>query len=214
MIVLMAGHRQAIALDGVSNETGRPVVVDIVERFDDRRQIVAAEVTHQLRQFFVGSAFDQLCNRALVADVIEQPLAPGRATLEQQRRIELVRAGVNPLAQGLAAWFAERRLLQGAVFQDHDVPAKILEQVFVALPQTLAHHRIEALPVVVDDPPAIAQALLPAFEHGLENVALVELGVADQRDHATFRTAETPAMCTHVILDQRREQRLRDTQAY
>ena len=72
----MAGHRQAIALDGVSNETGRPVVVDIVERFDDRRQIVAAEVTHQPGQLFVGSVFDQLGNRALVADVIEQAPAP------------------------------------------------------------------------------------------------------------------------------------------
>ena len=76
MIVLMAGHRQTEALDGVGNEAGRPVMADSVERFDDRRQIVAAEVTHQPGQFFVGSAFDQLCNRALVADVIEEPLAP------------------------------------------------------------------------------------------------------------------------------------------
>jgi hypothetical protein len=82
----------------------------------------------------------------------------------------LVRASIDPSAQALAGWFAERRLLPGAVFQDHDVPAKILEQVFVALPRTLAHHRIEALPVVIDNPPAVAQALLPAFQHGLEDV--------------------------------------------
>jgi hypothetical protein len=69
------------------------------------------------------------------------------------------------------------------------------------------------LPVVVDDPPAIAQALLPAFEHGLEYVALIELGVADERDHATFRTVKAPAMGAHVVLNQRREQRLRDAQA-
>jgi hypothetical protein len=76
MIVLVAGHREAEALDRVSNEAGRPIVVDTIERFEDRRQIVAAEVVHQPSQFFVGSSFDQFCNRTLVADVVEQALAP------------------------------------------------------------------------------------------------------------------------------------------
>src|SRR6185312_2119280 len=86
-----------------------------------------------------------------------------RAALEHQRRIELVRTAVDPLPQGVAAGLAERRLLQRAVFQDHHVPAEVLEELLVALPQALAHHGVEALAVVVDDPPAVAQALLPAF---------------------------------------------------
>jgi hypothetical protein len=47
-----------------------------------------------------------------------------------------------------------------------------------------------------------AQALLPALQHGLEDVALVELGIADQRDHAAFRTVKTPPVRPHVVLDQ------------
>ena len=210
VVVLVAGDRQAEALHRVGDEAGRPVVIDLVEGFDDRRQVVAAEVVHQPRQLVVGARLDQLCHRTLVADLVHQPLAPGRAALEHQRRVELVRAAVDPLPQGLAAGLAERGLLQRAVFQDHHVPAEVLEQLLVALPQALAHHGVEALAVVVDDPPAIAQALLPAFEDGLEDVALVELGVADQRDHAAFGPVEAPAVGAHVVLGERREQCLRD----
>jgi len=69
------------------------------------------------------------------------------------------------------------------------------------------------LPVVIDDPPAIAQALLPAFEHRLEDIALVQLGIADQRNHATLGPIETPAMSAHIVLRQRGEQRLRNAEA-
>ena len=168
-----------------------------------RRQVVAAEVVHQPGQLVVGPRFDQLAHGALVADLVHQALAPGRAALEHQRRVELVRTAVDPLPQSVAARLAERGLLQRAVFQDHHVPAEILEQLLVALPQALAHHRVEALAVVVDDPPAIAQALLPAFQDCLEDVALVELGVADQCNHAAFRPFETPAVGPHVVLHQR-----------
>jgi hypothetical protein len=64
------------------------------------------------------------------------------------------------------------------------------------------------LPVVIDNPPAIAQPLLPALEHGFEDIAFVELGVAEERNHAPFRPRQTPAMRTHIILRQRRKQRL------
>ena len=101
------------------------------------------------------------------------------------------------MPQLLAAGLLERGLLQRAVFQDHHVPAEILEQLLVALPQAFAHDGVEALPVVVDDPPAIAQALLPAFEQRFENVALVELGVADQRHHAALGPVE-PQPCART----------------
>ena len=156
-------------------------------------EIVAAEIVHQPRQLVVAARFDQPRHRALIADLVEQALAPRRAALEHQRRIKLVRAVIDPLPQHLAARLGEGRLLQRAVFEHDDVPAEIAEQIFVALPQALAHHGVEALPVVVDDPPAIAQALLPAFEDRLENIALVELGVAEKRDHAAFRPARVPS---------------------
>ena len=132
-------------------------------------------------------ALDQPRHRSLVADLVIETLAPGRAALEHQRGIELVRTVIDPASQHFAAGLGKRGLLERAVFEHHHVPAEIAEQVLVALPQPFAHHGVEALPVVIDDPPAIAQTLLPAFEDGLEDIALVELGVAKERDHAAFR---------------------------
>src|SRR4029077_13796221 len=103
--------------------------------------------------------------------LIMEPFAPGRAARESQRRIELVRAIIDPTAQRVAAGLLERGLLQRAVFQDNDVPAEIFEELLVACPQALTHDRIEALAVVVDDPPTVAQALFPAFQQGFEDIS-------------------------------------------
>ena len=50
MVVLVAGERQAEALDGVGDEADRPVVLDLAERLDQRRQVVAGEIGHQAAQ--------------------------------------------------------------------------------------------------------------------------------------------------------------------
>src|SRR5712691_4798784 len=184
-------------------------MIDLAEGLDQRRQVVAGEVGHQPRQLLVGPRLDQPRDLALVADLVDEPLAPSGAALEHQRRVELVRAIVDPLPQPLAARLAERLVQQRAVFEDHDLPAEGLEQRLVAAPQPLANDRVEALPVVIDDPPAIAQALLPAFEDRLEDIALVELGVADERDHAALGALAAPATGAHVVLHQRGEQGLR-----
>src|SRR5262249_21378176 len=124
----------AEALDRVADETGRAVMVDGAERLDQRRQVVAAEIVHQLRQLLVAARRDQLRDRALVADVVVETLAPGRTALEHQRRVELARAPLDPGAQLVAARLLERGLLQRAVFQDNHVPAEVPEQLLVALP--------------------------------------------------------------------------------
>ena len=80
------------------------------------------------------------------------------------------------------------------------------------LPQPFAHHGVEALAVVVDHPPGVAQAVLPALQQRLEDVALVHLGVADQRDHPPLGPVLHPAMRLDVVLHQRGEQRLRDAE--
>src|SRR5262249_34550983 len=149
-----------------------------------------------------------------VADPVGGALAPGGPALEHERGGGLVRTIVDPLAQSLSASLAEGLLQQRAVFENDDVPAEGFEQRLIARPQPLADHRVEALAVIVDDPPAIAQALLPTLEDCLEDVAFVELGVADERDHAAFRLLQTPAMGATVSLPARGEQRLRPAQAH
>ena len=209
MVVLVARERQPVALDGVADEADRTVVVDLAEGLEQGGQVVARQVGHQPRELVVAASLDQPRDVALVAEVVGEPLAPRRAALEHQGRIELVGAAVDPVAQARPARLRESGFQQRTVFQDDDVPAEGAKQLFVAFPQTLAHHGVEALAVVVDDPPAIAQALLPAFQHGLEDVALVELGVAHQRHHAALGALAPPAMRPHIVLRQRGEERLR-----
>ena len=50
VIVLVAGERQAEALDRVGDEAVRPVVRDAVEGLEHGIQIVAAEIGHQPRE--------------------------------------------------------------------------------------------------------------------------------------------------------------------
>src|SRR6185369_17507962 len=109
----------------------------------------------------VAALADQLRHAALIADLVIEPLAPRRAAGEYQRRVELVRATVDPGTQLFAARFLERGALQRAVFHDAHVPAEIFEELLVALPQAFAHDLVETLAVIVDHPPAIAQAVLP-----------------------------------------------------
>ena len=72
---------------------------------------------------------------------------------------------------------------------------------------------VEALPVVVDDPPDVADVVLRALEHRLEDVALVELGVADDRDHPSGRHAGWhEAVEQDVVLHKRGAQRQRHAQ--
>src|SRR5271169_3546187 len=127
-----------------------------------------AEIVHQGGKLVVGASVDEQANVALIADSIVQSPAPGSSSGKHQRGTKRVWTIVDPLTQLFAARLLESGLLQRAIFQNYDVPAEILKQLLVALPQPFAHDGVEALPVVVDNPPAIAQPLLPAFEQRLE----------------------------------------------
>ena len=174
---------------------------------------MAAEIGHQAGELRVGAALDQRRDGALVAEVVEEPLSPGGPALEGQGRVELVRGAVDPLAQPLAAGLREGRLHERAVLEHHHVPAEGAEQVLEAAVKAFANHGVEALAVVVDHPPGVAQALLPALQERLEDVALVHLRVADQRHHAPFGAVLGPAVGLDVVLDQRGEEGLRHAQA-
>ena len=91
MVILVAGKRQAETFDGIGDEADRPVVIDGVEGVDDGAQIVAAEIVHELRQLVIAARIDERCDGSLVADLVGQALAPGRAALKHQRGVKLVR---------------------------------------------------------------------------------------------------------------------------
>ena len=187
VVVLVAGERQAVALDRVGDEAGRPVVGDGVEGVEHRLHVVAGEIGHQPLQRGVVVLVEDRADAGIAVEVALQMLAPALAALVDQRRIERVRAGVDPFAQMMAVGTGEGGLQQPAVFEGDDAPADHLEQRVDAAEQPIGDHRVEALAVVVDDPPQIAHVVLPAFEQRLEDVALVEFGVARERDHPAGR---------------------------
>ena len=143
-----------------------------------------------------------------------EPLAPGRAALEGERAVKLVGAVVDPLTQRLAAGLCEGGLLAAAVLQDHHLPADRLEEVLDLLEQPVGDHTVQALAVIVDDPPEVADIVLPALQQRLEDVALVELGIAHDRDHAAGRALLGRQLVeAHVVLDHRGEERHADAEA-
>ena len=81
------------------------------------------------------------------------------------------------------------------------------------LEQRVGNDGIKALAVVVDHPPAIAKVVLPALQQAFEDVALVELGIAEQCDHAAFRPVLHPAMGADIILGEAGEGRHRHAEA-
>ncbi len=187
MVVLVAGERQAPALDGVGDEAVRPVVRDPVERLQQRLEVVAAEIGHQRGQGRVVVAVEERADAGVAAEVALQMRPPGGTALEAQGGVEVVRAGVDPVAQRLAAGPCERLLQLLAVLDRDHPPADGGEELLDLGEQQLRHDPVQALPVVVDHPPDIADVVLPALEQGLVDVALVELGVADDGHHPPGR---------------------------
>src|SRR5437660_1272482 len=82
----------------------------------------------------------------------------------------------------LAALLANGGFEQFAVLQRLDAPAAARENLVEAADHAVGGRRVEALAVVVDDPPQVADVVLVALDQRLVDIALVELGVADQRD--------------------------------
>src|SRR5205814_1544274 len=136
-----------------------------------------------------------------------EPLAPRFAAEIGQRRIIGVARLIDPALERLAALFAERGFEQLAVFQRLYAPAAARENLVEAAEHAVGGRRVEALAIVVDDPPQVADVVLVAFDQRLVDVAFVELGIADQGDEAPALGLLHPAVRREVILDQTGEER-------
>ena len=130
VVVFMAGKRQPHALDCIGNKAGRLVAFGIrrAQGLNDRLDIVAAQVHHQFGQFVVRQRIQYAAHALGPAEVGQQRLTPGRAALERQRRIQAVRAIIDPGAQQVAALPRECGLQLASVFDRDDVPAHVAEQ--------------------------------------------------------------------------------------
>ena len=69
MVVLVAGQRQSVALDRVGDETGRQVVVDLVEGVEDGGHVVAGQVGHERVQRVVVEPVEERADPVHRAEV-------------------------------------------------------------------------------------------------------------------------------------------------
>ncbi len=136
----MTREGQAVALDGVSDETGRPVVLDGVEGLQQAFHVVPSEVGHQLGQRRVVEAGEKPLDRGLAADIGHELAPPGRSSLIDQGRIERIGAFVDPAPQGGASGTAEHRLQRLSVLQGHNPPAHVLEELVDAVEEPVGDH--------------------------------------------------------------------------
>ena len=163
MIVLVAGEGQAEALDRPGDEQGRDIVHRRVERLDQRLHAMAAEVAHQRAERFVVEALEE--GRALFAEVGIDPRPPRGAALVEQGRGVGVGKIVEPVADRGMLGQRGGQLL--AVAKLDRPPAATGENLVEPLEHAVGRGRVEALAVIVDDPPAIADVMLVAPRSGI-----------------------------------------------
>ena len=213
VVILVAGERQAETLDRVGDEADRPIGGRILERVENRVEIVPTEIGHQTGERHVIEIADDGEGLGMRDEIGFELSPPALGSFKDEGRVNLVGAIGNPGAQFFPARQCKRLLLQAAVFEEDDLPAKVLEQPGDLHEQLVGDDAVKALAVVVDDPPGIRQAVLPVFEQRLVDVAFIDFGVAHQADHAALRPVLDPAFRMHIILRQRGKPRHRDAEA-
>ena len=95
-----------------------------------------------------------------------------------ERRAKLFRSGARPCA------------------------SRSCENLVEAFEHAVGAGRVEALAVVIDDPPAVANVVLIGLDQTFVDIAFIEFGVADQRDEAAAVSLIHLAMGGEIILHQ------------
>lgn len=177
----MALGRQAAALDGVGEHHGGAVVVGPVERVDQERQVVPAEVTHGTGQLVGRQRGDQvpelggrLSGQDAVGDLVrgdsEHPL------------VLLVGHLLEAAAEIGAAGSLEQVGDEPTPLQRHDLPAGGREHALEALDLDVGHNAVQGLAVEVDHPQQLSERRDLRVGDGLPDGSFVQFGVAEQAD--------------------------------
>ena len=178
-------------------------------------QVMPTQVGQQGVQIAIVIFVEQLRDPLRIAQITPQLLAPRRSTLKNQGRVERIRAIVEPLLQGSSTRIFEGFFESLAVLQDVDVPIDQLKHLADAFNELILDHDVQALTVVINHPPHVAQVLLPTFEHRLENTALVQLGIAYDGNHPTRPvTRVAPSFQCEIVLNERSKNGHRHAEAH
>src|SRR4051794_39516957 len=120
------------------------------------------------------------------------PRAPRGATLIMERGQFGVWERLEP---GLQRFLLAQRCLQPLpVAQFYHAPAATAEDLVEPLEHTVGAGRVEALAVVIDDPPQVTDVVLRALDNRFVDIAFVELGIANERNEAAAVLVVEPTM--------------------
>ncbi len=112
--------------------------------------------------------------------------------------ILLVLHVVDGLTQGRAAGSTESLAQIVAVLQLQDAPATVCEVLLQLIGANAGDDPVETLAVEIDDPEHVADRLQRILDHRLPDIALVQLGITNQRDEAPRRHIAEVALCIEV----------------
>ena len=157
---------------------------------------------------------EQGCQRGIViglqerhrcfAEIAFDPRPNICAALIMERRQDCIGKGIEPRLERRFQRQRSTQLL--AVFELDHAPAAGAENLVEALEHLVGADRVEALAVVIEDPPQVADVMLGALDQRFVNIAFVEFGVADQSDEAAAIPIFHPAAAAEPVLDDAREQ--------
>ncbi len=184
MVLGVALDRQRPALDRVGEHDRRPVVLGAPVGVDQRAEVVPAEVAQAGAQLAVVEIGHELAERAVSA---RQPLAQLLRGRAQQPLVLLVGHLVDAAPQLGAAGATEQRVEPAPVLHRDRLPARRLEHLRPAAERDVGHDSVERLAVQVDHPEHLAELGHARVGDRLPDGALVQLGVAHQRDLAAHR---------------------------
>ncbi len=207
MVERVAGDRETPPLDRVGEHDARAVgdLVALPIRVEQAAEVVAGEVGHERSQLLIADPVDE-CPQ-LVGAVVDEARPQPRAVEPEERLVPLVLHRVDVGAERIAARAGERVLEQRAVLRLDDVPPGAAEELDDLLDLLVGDHAVEALPVDVDDPRHVAEPLQGRIGDRLPDVALVELGVADECDEPGRPLGHRPEVGVDVPASHRREER-------
>ena len=219
----IARERQPPALDGVGEDDAGPVRSASASSRTRTSESMSWPPRSEMSRGSVG--------------VVASPehLARGRpgppASAPSTSRVPLLRAGPADERPGTPRWASrrcaaggsrrparvERRLEPAAVLGLQHLPAGGPEHLLQAPDADARHDPVEALPIEVHEHGHVAQPWQRVLQHGLPDVALVQLGVADGGHEAAVGPRGRPRprmMRAQVLVGERREHRRHGAQAH
>ncbi len=203
MIVLMPHQGQAPSLDRIGDKACGAIIWHCRESMQQGRNIVTAQIGHQGIQPRIVIAVDQAVQILIMGQVPLDLRAPGGRALKGQGRIDIIGTCIDPPLQRLPARLGKSGHLFRAIFQCDHVPANGPEEPPDNPEQLFVYHPIQALPVVINHPPDIADVMFPGVHQGFIDIPLVQFRIAHQGDHAPGRfTGWNDVLQPEVILSQ------------